>query len=314
MFFLQTGQILVILVNQFRIQFRWNECPQVNLIWLLKFVQEQSMHFPIILKFAIFLKVDPILMRFFPILPFYTWQKCLSDFQNKWVIKTNDSSTMIFENIPAYSWIWSGKLPEILFISGTSPHSFWKTFKTNDSSKKNDSSTMMFWNIPAYSWIWSGKLPKILFISETRPRSFWKKYQQRMQINGEILDEPLVQIPFRMIVSGSTGVGKTYFCRKFLSSKFVTKPTKVYYFYNDFYETSPEIWRIKGVPFSPFPGLPTMEFFRSIEQGSVVVIDDQYKNCIKSKGILNKWVYKTKLYLKLSHLLCNYYRDIQILV
>ena len=135
-----------------------------------------------------------------------------------------------------------------------------------------------------------------------------------MQINGEILDEPLVQIPFRMIVSGSTGVGKTYFCRKFLSSKFVTKPTKVYYFYNDFYETSPEIWRIKGIPFSPFPGLPTMEFFRSIEQGSVVVIDDQYKNCIKSKGILNELDYQTKLYFKLSHLLCNYYRDIQILV
>ena len=136
MFFLQTGQILVIFVNQFRIQFRWNECPQVNLIWLLKFVQEQSMHFPIILKFAIFLKVDPILMGLFPILPFYTWQNCLSDFQNKWVIKTNDSSTMMFENIQAYSWIWSGKLPEILFISETSPHSFWKTFKTNDSSKQ----------------------------------------------------------------------------------------------------------------------------------------------------------------------------------
>ena len=105
-----------------------------------------------------------------------------------------------------------------------------------------------------------------------------------MQINGEILDEPLVQIPFRMIVSGSTGVGKTYFCRKFLSSKFIAKPSKIYYFYNDFYDTSPEIWRIKGIPFSPFPGLPTMDFFRSIEPGAVIVIDDQYRNCIKSKG------------------------------
>ena len=107
-----------------------------------------------------------------------------------------------------------------------------------------------------------------------------------MQINGEILDEPLVQIPFRMIVSGSTGVGKTYFCRKFLSSGFITKPSKIYYFYNDFYDTSPEIWRIKGIPFSSFPGMPTLDFFRSIEPGAVVVIDDQYRNCIKSKGIL----------------------------
>lgn len=105
-----------------------------------------------------------------------------------------------------------------------------------------------------------------------------------MQINGEILDEPLVQIPFRMIVSGSTGVGKTHFCRKFLSSRFIKKPSKIYYFYNDFYDTSPEIWRLKGIPFSPFPGLPSIDFFRSIEPGSVVVIDDQYRNCIKSKG------------------------------
>ena len=105
-----------------------------------------------------------------------------------------------------------------------------------------------------------------------------------MQINGEILDEPLVQIPFRMIVSGSTGVGKTHFCRKFLSSRFIAKPSKIYYFYNDFYETSPEIWRLKGIPFSSYPGLPTMNFFRSIEPGAVVVIDDQYRNCIKSKG------------------------------
>ena len=116
--------------------------------------------------------------------------------------------------------------------------------------------------------------------------------QREMQINGEILDEPLVQIPFRMIVSGSTGVGKTHFCRKFLSSRFIAKPSKIYYFYNDFYETSPEIWRLKGIPFSSYPGLPTMDFFRSIEPGAVVVIDDQYRNCIKSKGYTKNLKYQ----------------------
>ena len=105
-----------------------------------------------------------------------------------------------------------------------------------------------------------------------------------MQITGELLDKPLVESPFRMIISGSTGVGKTRFCKDFLLSKFVTRPTKVYYFYNDFYETSPEIWNIKGIPFSPFPGLPTIDFFRDIEQNAVVIIDDQFKECMKSKG------------------------------
>ena len=132
-FFLHTGQVLVIFVNQFWIQFRWNECPHVNLIWLLNFVQEQSMHFPI-LKFAIFLKIAPILMRLFSILHFIHDKIRLSDFQNKWVIKTDDSSSMMFWNIPAISWIWSGKLPEILFISETVL--ILKTFKTNESSKQ----------------------------------------------------------------------------------------------------------------------------------------------------------------------------------
>lgn len=109
-----------------------------------------------------------------------------------------------------------------------------------------------------------------------------------MQINGEILETRLVNSPFRMIISGSTGVGKTQFCKSFLTSRFVTRPSKIYYFYNDFYESCPEIWKIKGVPFSSFPGLPSLDFFRDIEPNSVIIVDDQFRNCIKSKGLLTK--------------------------
>ena len=108
-----------------------------------------------------------------------------------------------------------------------------------------------------------------------------------MQINGELLEEPLVKSPFRMIISGSTGVGKTEFCKSFLMSKFVSRPSKIYYFYNDFYESCPEYWKIKGIPFSPYPGLPTMDFFRSIEPNSAIIIDDQFRDCIRSKGLVN---------------------------
>ena len=55
-----------------------------------------------------------------------------------------------------------------------------------------------------------------------------------MQINGEILEKRLVESPFRMIISGSTGVGKTEFCKRFLMSKFVKRPSKIYYFYKNF--------------------------------------------------------------------------------
>ena len=95
-----------------------------------------------------------------------------------------------------------------------------------------------------------------------------------MQINGEILETKLVTSPFRMIISGSTGVGKTRYCKSFLTSPFVSRPSKIYYFY----ESCPEIWKIKGVPFSPFPGIPSIDFFRDIEPDSVIIIDDQFRN------------------------------------
>lgn len=141
---------------------------------------------------------------------------------------------------------------------------------------------MILSNILDSSWISCGKLPGS--IKSKIYKAIQRKRKAKMQIIGEILDKPLISTPFRMIVSGSSGVGKTIFCKKFLSSNFITKPSKIYYFYNDFYETSPEIWRLKKIPFSPFPGLPSMDFFRSIEKGAVVIIDDQYRNCIKSNG------------------------------
>ena len=112
-----------------------------------------------------------------------------------------------------------------------------------------------------------------------------------MQINGEILDKRLINSPFRMIISGSTGVGKTRFCKSFLTSSFVSRPSKIYYFYNDFYESSPEIWKRKGVPFTSFPGIPSIDFFRDIEPKSVIIIDDQFRNCIKSKGLFGTFLH-----------------------
>ena len=106
-----------------------------------------------------------------------------------------------------------------------------------------------------------------------------------MIVSGEILEKKLVKIPFRMIISGSTGTGKTQFCKRFLTSKLVERPQKIYYFFNDFYESSPEVWEIKKVPFHAYPGLPNEEFFQSIEPKSVVIVDDQFSACIQSKGL-----------------------------
>ena len=106
-----------------------------------------------------------------------------------------------------------------------------------------------------------------------------------MQIlRGELLEKKLVTGPFRLIISGSSGVGKTSFCRKFLSSRFIKKPSKVYYFYNSYFESCPLAWSDNRINFESFAGLPDISFFRTVEEEAVVVIDDQYSEIIRSEG------------------------------
>ena len=101
-------------------------------------------------------------------------------------------------------------------------------------------------------------------------------------ISGKQLRENLVCQPYRMIVSGSSCSGKTRFVESFLSSDLVEKPSKIYYFYNDFLENY-EDWNINEIPFVSIPGLPTDVFFKNLEENSVIIIDDQYSDVVKSK-------------------------------
>ena len=61
-------------------------------------------------------------------------------------------------------------------------------------------------------------------------------------------------------------------------------PSKIYYFFNPFYETSPEQWSIKHIPFVAYPGMPSEDFFRTLEKKAVVIIDDQFNECIRNPG------------------------------
>lgn len=60
-------------------------------------------------------------------------------------------------------------------------------------------------------------------------------------------------------------------------------PSKIYYFFNPFYESSPEQWDLK-IPFTAYPGMPNEDFFHTLEKDSVVIIDDQFNECIRNPG------------------------------
>lgn len=60
------------------------------------------------------------------------------------------------------------------------------------------------------------------------------------QINGNVLNEPYqIYHPFRMLVSGSSGTGKTTFCESLLQSHITSKFHQIYYVYPEEFEKPP---------------------------------------------------------------------------
>ena len=86
---------------------------------------------------------------------------------------------------------------------------------------------------------------------------------------------------FRVVISGSSSAGKTYFARRLLELKLFDFD-RVYYFHPDFHETSPVDW-----PFDILyhPGLPTLEDLLEIPEKSCLIFDDLYHECVNSNEI-----------------------------
>jgi len=65
------------------------------------------------------------------------------------------------------------------------------------------------------------------------------------QINGDIIEENYqIYHPFRMLISGSSGTGKTTFCENLLESKLTQKFNEIYYIYPEEFEKPPGIYCI----------------------------------------------------------------------
>ena len=62
------------------------------------------------------------------------------------------------------------------------------------------------------------------------------------QISGTIIrEEYQIYHPFRMLISGSSGTGKTTFCESLLQSNISEKFKQIYYVYPDEFDKPPGI-------------------------------------------------------------------------
>ena len=94
--------------------------------------------------------------------------------------------------------------------------------------------------------------------------------------------------PFRIILSGSSGVGKTHFAGSLLKSRdsFETNVDYIYYFHPCYLDEAPVNWHeTMDVPVSYQTGIPTLEQLMSMPPNSVVVLDDLMDKCNESDTI-----------------------------
>ena len=93
--------------------------------------------------------------------------------------------------------------------------------------------------------------------------------------------------PFRMILSGSSGAGKTHFAGELLKKKLFENDIEYVYYYHPCYlEEQPVDWHESmKIPVSYQTGLPTLEHLTSMPPNSLVVLDDLMDKCVTSEVI-----------------------------
>ena len=107
-------------------------------------------------------------------------------------------------------------------------------------------------------------------------------------LKGYVMPETKFSFPFRMILAGSSGSGKTHFAGKLLKRNdlFEEKITAVYYFYPCYLSDHPVDWHLTlNIPVIYNYGLPTKQELSELPTNSCVVIDDSFDEAVKSSAI-----------------------------
>ena len=93
--------------------------------------------------------------------------------------------------------------------------------------------------------------------------------------------------PFRMILSGSSGAGKTHFAGDLIRARlFESEIEFVYYFHPCYLDESPVDWHESmKIPVSYQTGLPSLEQLTSMPPNSLIVLDDLMDKCVGSEVI-----------------------------
>ena len=107
-------------------------------------------------------------------------------------------------------------------------------------------------------------------------------------LSGRIIPETKFSFPFRMILAGSSGSGKTHFAGELLKRNdlFDEPVSNIYYYYPFYLDDAPVDWHNSlDIPVIYNFGLPTKEELTQLPSKSCIVIDDSFDEAVKSSAI-----------------------------
>ena len=107
-------------------------------------------------------------------------------------------------------------------------------------------------------------------------------------VQGLLVKSSKFHFPCRMLISGSSGTGKTSFTLKLIEKSYFSKKIRHLHYFGCLSQASEKLdWhtRLENVRVSYYEGLPSADFFDNIEKNSLVVVDDMYEEAINSPEI-----------------------------
>ena len=128
-----------------------------------------------------------------------------------------------------------------------------------------------------------------------------------------------------MLISGSSGTGKTTFCEKLLQSNISEKFNQIYYIYPDEFEKPPGIIKycstkyinanlvdwdrlFPEITIEYIPGVPGASFFHTVREDSLIILDDLWTECCKSSDIVKAFkVFSRKMRFSLITISQSYF-------
>ena len=104
------------------------------------------------------------------------------------------------------------------------------------------------------------------------------------QFKGRITVDSKIEKPFRLLIAGGSGTGKTTFLQRLVNESHFSSPfEKIIYCYPEYLLDPP-------VDFDPIvdfrPGIGDLEFYSSLPKNTLIILDDLMSECGESKDIM----------------------------